>query len=228
MVKILQPIWTSKNETAGRLRGRIERVLDWATVSGYRQGPNPARWKGHLDKLLTSRKQLRSVKPVRHHPAMAYKDLPAFMADLRKRDGISAKALEFVILTCTRTGELLGATWDEIDRDEKLWRIPKERMKANKPHTVPLTDRALKILDSLPRVEGCPYLFPGAIEGKGLSNMACLELMREMAPAYVPHGFRSSFRDGPQSPPRSHRGWQRPRWRTSWPTRSRLHTGGAI
>lgn len=192
VLKVLRPIWATKTETASRVRGRLEAILDSARVEGFRSGDNPARWRGHLDKLLPARSKVARVK---HHPAMPYRDLPMFTAELRDRDCISARALEFVILTATRTGEAIGATWDEVDTSERIWRIPGERMKAGKPHSVPLTDRVLEILAGLPRVEGCPYLFPGARIGRAISNMAMLQLMREMRPGFVPHGLRSSFRD---------------------------------
>jgi integrase len=192
VLRVLEPVWHDKPETAGRVRGRIERILDWAAVRGYRRGDNPARWRGHLAQLLPSRGKIRAVK---HHPALPYKDLPAFMVQLRARDSISARALEFAILTAARTGEAIGATWEEIAASERLWRIPGPRMKAGKPHTVPLAAGALEILAALPRINGNPYVFPGAIQGKPLSNMALLELMRDLAPDYVPHGFRSTFRD---------------------------------
>jgi integrase len=190
VIKVLEPIWTEKPETAGRLRGRIERVLDWATARGFRSGDNPARWRGHLDKLLPSLKKTRAIK---HHPAIPYADLPTFMAELRAREGISARALEWTILTAVRTGETIGAQWSEIDLSAKVWTIPGQRMKAAKEHRVPLCARALDILSKLPR-EG-EFVFPGARKDAPLSNMAMLELMRSMRPGYVPHGCRSTFRD---------------------------------
>jgi integrase len=191
VLRILEPLWSEKRETAGRLRGRIECVLDWASARKYRAGDNPARWRGHLDKLLAA----KAKHSVRHHPALAYKDLPAFMTELRWREGLSARALEFVVLTAARTGEAIGATWDEIDLGERVWRVPGSRMKGGRPHTVPLSGRALAILEGLPRIQGCPFLFPGLKPGSSLSNMAMLELMRDMRPGFVPHGFRSTFRD---------------------------------
>ena len=188
--KVLDPIWSTKTETAGRVRGRMEAVLDWAKVRGYREGENPARWRGHLDKLLPNRRKVRAVK---NHAALPYSKLPAFMAELRERTGVSAKALEFAILTAARTSEVIGATWSEIDLRSGVWTIPAHRMKAGKEHRVPLTDRALEILRSLPR-EG-DFVFMGGRAGKPLSNMALLELMRGMKPGFVPHGFRSTFRD---------------------------------
>ena len=188
--KVLDPIWSTKTETAGRVRGRMEAVLDWAKVRGYREGENPARWRGHLDKLLPNRRKVRAVK---NHAALPYSKLPAFTAELRERTGVSAKALEFAILTAARTSKVIGATWSEIDLRSGVWTIPAHRMKAGKEHRVPLTDRALEILRSLPR-EG-DFVFMGGRAGKPLSNMALLELMRGMNPGFVPHGFRSTFRD---------------------------------
>jgi integrase len=190
VVKVIEPIWSAKPETAGRVRGRIESVLDWAHVRGFRAADNPARWRGHLDKVLPSR---RKVKAIKHHAALPYAEIPAFMADLRSREGISARALEFLILTAVRSGEVIRARWDEFDVGAKTWTIPRERMKGGREHRVPLSDRVLEILSVLPR-EG-DYVFPGARRGVALSDMAMLELMRGMRPSYVPHGFRSTFRD---------------------------------
>lgn len=190
--KIIEPIWQTKPETASRIRQRVEAVLDWATAAGLRSGDNPARWKGHLDKLLPA---IGKVRSVRHYPALPYAEMPAFMGELRDRDSISARALELTILCTLRTGEVIHAKWGEINEGEKLWTIPGDRMKAKKEHRVPLSDRALEILKSLPREQGSDFLFPGARAGAPLSNMAMLELMRGMRPGYVPHGFRSTFRD---------------------------------
>jgi integrase len=192
VMRVLEPIWQQKPETASRLRGRIESILDWAAARSYRQGENPARWRGHLNKLLPSR---RKIAAVQHHPAMPYRDVPGFMVRLRQRDGISPRALEFVILTAARTGEAIGAAWPEIDFDERAWTVPAQRMKGRRPHRVPLSKPCIDLLTALPRFRGCDFVFPGTREGRGLSNMALLELMRGMAPAYVPHGFRSSFKD---------------------------------
>jgi integrase len=184
VMRILEPIWYTKTETAGRLRGRIESILAWATVSEFRTGDNPAKWTNHLDQLLP---QKGKIAKVRHQPAMPYKDVPGFTAELRANDCLSAKALEFTILTAARTAETIGATRDEIDREAKVWIIPAGRIKAGKEHRVPLCDRALEILDSLPSEDG--KLFP-------LSNMAMLELLRGAGGnGYTVHGFRSSFRD---------------------------------
>lgn len=190
VLKVLEPIWTKTPETAARLRGRIEAVLDWATAREYRAGENPARWRGHLDKLLPSK---RKVRCVRHHPALPYADIPAFMANLRKQTFISARALEFTILTAARTGEIIGALWPEIDVREKVWTIPAERMKARKEHRVPLSDRAIELLEKLPREDGNDHVFIGDRRGRGLSNMAMLEFVK--GAGITVHGFRSTFRD---------------------------------
>jgi integrase len=193
VMKVIEPIWQAKPETASRVRGRIETVLAWATARGYRQGDNPARWRGHLDQLLPKKTKVRKV---RHQPAMPYRDVPGLMARLRTQASISARALEFTILATVRTNEIIHATWDEIDFAAKVWAIPGRRMKAERDFRVPLSDRQLEILASLPREKGNPYLFVGARKGKGLSNMAMLELLRGMdGNGYTVHGFRSSFRD---------------------------------
>ncbi|WP_288901571.1 site-specific integrase [uncultured Sneathiella sp.] len=199
ILEILKPIWTTKTETAKRVQARIENVLDFATAHKYRDGINPARWRGHLDMLLVKPSRVRKVK---HHPAMPYTEVPAFMEELARNGSVSALALRFLILTATRTSEVLKAQWSEIDLDEAVWTIPAERMKARREHRVPLTDTMLADLKNVPRVEGNPYLFPGARYGKPLSNMALLQLMRGMGYGVngtrgdaVPHGFRSSFRD---------------------------------
>jgi integrase len=190
VLKALEPIWATKPETAGRIRGRVEAVLDCAKARGYREGENPARWRGHLDKLLPNRRKVRRVK---NHPALPYGDLPTFMGELRSRNSVSARALEFTILTAGRTGEVIGARWSEIEFASGVWTVPGERMKAGKEHRVPLSTRAIEILNTLPR-DG-EFVFPGGRAGKPLSNMALLELMRGMKSGFVPHGFRSTFRD---------------------------------
>ncbi len=199
ILKILSPIWTTKTETAKRVQGRIENILDYAAAHKYRDPLNPARWRGHLDKLLP--KPTR-VKKVAHHPAMPHTEVPAFMAELSNNDSISALALRFLILTATRTSEVLQAQWDEIDLKAAAWTVPAERMKTRREHRIPLSDAALVILGSVPRIEGNPYIFPGTRQGRPLSGMALLQLMRGMGYGregsrgnYVPHGFRSSFRD---------------------------------
>jgi integrase len=193
VLKALEPIWATKPETASRVRGRIEAVLDWSKARGYREGENPARWRGHLDKLLPARRKVRKVE---HHAALPYAELPTFMADLRKREGIGARALEFAILTAARTGEVIGATWAEIDLETRLWTIPADRMKGRRQHRVPLSDRAIEILAALPRIQGNEFVFPGARDGKPLSNMAMLKTLERMGrDDLTSHGFRSSFRD---------------------------------
>lgn len=193
VLQVLEPIWREKPETASRVRGRIEAVLDWAAARRLRSSENPARWRGHLDKLLPAKTKVRAV---RHHPAMPFAEVPKFAAELRTKGGISARALEFAILTATRTGEVIGAKWPEIDLDACVWTIPRERMKSGREHRVPLSPRASEILIALPRVKGDEYVFPGGRKGSGLSNMALLELLRDMrGQGLTVHGFRSSFRD---------------------------------
>lgn len=193
VLKVLEPIWQTKTETASRVRGRIECVLDWATVRNHRQGENPARWRGHLDKTLPKRSKVQKVS---HHTALPYDEIGAFMADLRKREEISARALEFIILTATRTGEAIGARWSEIDLNAAVWTISADRMKAGVEHRVPLSKAALAILKNLPRIKGNDHVFPGLKPKRGLSNMACLTLLKRMGRADLTvHGFRSTFRD---------------------------------
>ncbi len=191
VVRVLRPLWQGKQETASRLRGRIEKVLDYAKALKLRDGENPARWKGHLDHILGERQKLKRG----HHAAMPYADVPAFMEKLRALGSISARALEFTILTVARTGETIGATWDEIDLEAKVWTVPAARMKAHKEHRVPLPDRAIEILKKLPREADNTHLFCGARPGKAISNMAMLECLRDLAPGVTVHGFRSAFRD---------------------------------
>jgi integrase len=195
VLKVLEPIWTTKPETAGRVRGRIEVILDWAKVRGYRAGENPARWRGHLDKLLPARGKVRRVE---HHAALPYAELPGFLAALREQEGIAASALEFTILTAARTGETIGARWNELDLLAKTWTVPAARMKAHREHRVPLSARALAILEEMQahRSADDGFVFPGGKPGKPLSNMAFLMLLRRMDRAdLTAHGFRSSFRD---------------------------------
>ena len=199
VLRILSPIWNTKTETAKRVQGRIENVMDYAAAHKWRDPMNPARWRGHLDKILP---KPTKVKVVRHHPAMPHEDVPAFMAKLADNGSISSLALQFLILTATRTGEVLKATWDEIDLDGAVWTIPPHRMKAKTEHRVPLCDAALKVLRALLRVADNPHVFPGGKAGRPLSAMALLKVMRGMGYGvggdrgdYVPHGFRSSFRD---------------------------------
>lgn len=192
ILKLLKPIWTAKPETAGRVRGRIENILDAAKAEGHRTGDNPARWKGHLDHLLPA---LTKIKAVKHHAAMPYADIRGFVASLRMRKGISARALEVLILTASRTGALIGMREEELDFEEKVWTVPASRMKTGKEHLVPLSDHAIAILKALPREKGNPHVFAGTTKGSHLSNMAMLALMKHVAPDYVPHGFRSTFTD---------------------------------
>ena len=187
----LEPIWHTKNETASRLRGRIESILDWATVRKYRAGENSARWKGHLDKVLAAPSKIQKVE---HHRAIPVDEMAHFMAELRKRDGVSARALEFVILTAARSGEVRGATWSEINQQTAVWTVPAERMKSGNEHRVPLSDAAMKLLSRLPRFTDTHLLFPGT-KGQPLSDMSMTAVMRRMEANAVPHGFRSSFRD---------------------------------
>jgi integrase len=196
VLKVLEPIWTAKPETAGRLRGRLESILDSAKVRGYRDGENPARWRGHLDKLLPARAKVRQVE---HHAALPYAELPAFLASLREQEGIAARALEFAILTAGRTGEVIGARWSEIDLLDKVWTVPAARMKAHREHRVPLSARALAILGEMQAARhgdaGDAYVFPGGKSGKPLSNMAFLMLLRRMGRGdLTAHGFRATFK----------------------------------
>jgi len=191
VLKVIEPIWATKPETASRVRGRIESILNWATTRNYRSGENPARWRGHLDNVLPHRAKIRKVK---HHDALPYAEMPAFMADLRRKEGVSARALEFTVLTAARTGEAIHATWPEFDLKAKLWTIPAARMKGAKEHRVPLSDRVIAALEALPR-DG-KFVFPGSKAGKPLSNMSMLELLRGMrGRGATVHGFRSTFRD---------------------------------
>ena len=193
VMKVLEPIWATKTETASRVRGRIESVLDWATVRGYRTGENPARLKGHLDTLLPKRSRVQKVV---HHPALPYVNVAAFMKTLQSQEGTAARALEFLILTATRTNEVIGATWSEFDLEEGVWTIPAERMKMRKEHRVPLSARAIALIKAQEDMKQGDYVFPGARYKKPLSNMAMLQLLERMKrDAITVHGFRSTFRD---------------------------------
>ena len=194
VLKAIEPIWISKAETASRVRQRIETVWDWARARKYVEGENPARLRGHLDKILA---KTAKVKRVKHHAAVPYKQIANFMATLRSRKGSSALAMEFMILTAARTGEVRGARWQEIDLATKVWTIPADRMKAGKEHRVPLCDRALQILNSMKSNRNPDeFVFPGWKAGTGLSDGAMLALLRKMdVGPYTPHGFRSTFRD---------------------------------
>jgi integrase len=193
VLAILKPIWTTKAETASRVRGRIEKVLDAAKAKGFREGENPARWRGHLDHLLPKPSKLARG----HHAAMPYEEVAGFVAELRKREASAALALELCILTAARSGEILGMRWSEIDLDKKIiWTVPATRMKAGREHRVPLASRAVAILQQLEKVNTGEFVFPGQARNKPLSNMAMEMVLRRMKidDATV-HGFRSSFRD---------------------------------
>ena len=187
-----QTLWLNKTETASRLRGRIESILDWATFRGYRHGNNPARWKGHLEHELPARNKVQKVE---HHAALPYAEIAAFMAELRLKEGVSARALEFAILTAARSGEVRGAKWSEIDLNARIWTIPGERMKAGKEHRVPLAHEAITLLKALPREDGVNHVFL-APKGGQLSDMALTSVLRRMGRSgLTQHGFRSTFRD---------------------------------
>jgi len=192
VLAVLKPIWTTKAETASRVRGRIEKVLDAAKAKGFRDGGNPARWRGHLDHLLPRPSKLARG----HHAAMPYEDVAAFIAKLRKREATSALALELCILTAARSGEILGMRWSEIDLDKKVWTVPADRMKAGREHRVPLSPRAIAILRQLEEPKAGEFVFPGQARKKPLSNMAMEMVLRRMKiEEATVHGFRSSFRD---------------------------------
>jgi integrase len=194
VMQVLEPIWSTKPETAGRVRGRIEAVLDWAQARGFREAQNPARWKGHLSKLLPARSKVRKV---RHHPALPYAEVGSFMAALRSQEGTGARALEFAILTAARTGETIGAKWSEIDFVDATWTVPAERMKGGqREHRVPLGLGALSILQRMHALRQNEFVFPGDRPGKPISNMAMLQLLERMGRGDITvHGFRSTFRD---------------------------------
>jgi integrase len=193
VMKAIEPIWVQKPETAGRVHGRIESVLDWAAARGYRQGENPARWRGHLENLLPKKAKVRRVE---HHAALPYVEIGAFMDELQRQEGVAARALEFAILTAARTSEVIGAKWDEIDLRERLWTVPAERMKPGKEHRIPLSDAGLAILEGMRKIREGDHVFPGNKAGRPISNMATLMLLRRMGRGdLTAHGFRSSFRD---------------------------------
>ncbi len=194
---VLEPIWRTKTETAKRLRGRIEAVLDYATAQGWRSGENPARWRGHLSNILPPPRRIARVE---HHAALPWPEVAAFMAELRGEAGVAARALEFTILTAARTGETLGATWSEVDLDAALWTVPARRMKAGKEHRVPLPAAAVQVLRGMLPLRGVggggDWVFPGGRAGKPLSNMSMAMLLRRMGRGGLTvHGFRSTFRD---------------------------------
>lgn len=194
IVKILEPIWTAKTETAKRLRGRLENVLAWATVSGFRSGDNPARWRGNLDAILPKPSKVAKSK---HFRALPWQQVPDFMSRLRAREAVAARALEFCILTAARSGEVRNATWDEFDLKERVWTVPAERIKAGKQHRVPLSDDALAVLKAMPNAADPgedDYVFP-AVRGGVMSDMALTALLRRMDVDATVHGFRSAFKD---------------------------------
>lgn len=195
IMKILEPLWSSRTETASRLRGRIEKVLDWATVRGYRHGDNPARWRGQLEVLLPAR---RKVAPVTHHAAMPYVDVPAFMVDLRTKPGAASDCLQFAVLTAARSGEARGAVWREIDLDARVWTIPANRMKAKRVHRVALSDAAVDVLRRRAAHGTAPDQLVFASDAqatKQLSDMALTAILRRAGLPHTQHGFRSTFRD---------------------------------
>lgn len=193
VLRVLDPIWRDKTETASRLRQRIEKVLDWAAVRGYREGENPARWRGHLETQLP---KLSKRERVKHMPALPYEQIGDFISALREREGVSALALEFTILTAARTGEVIGARWDEMDLARAVWTVPAERMKAAREHAVPLSERALKVLTNLRELSTCDTVVFPAPRGGPMSNMAMLQLLKRMGRSDITvHGFRSTFRD---------------------------------
>jgi len=191
VLKILEPIWASKPETASRLRGRMENILDWAKVRGYRSGENPARWKGHLNQLLPA---LAKKDRVTHHKAMPFSEVSRFLSRLRELSGIASRCLEFTILTAARTNEATQAKLEEFDLGITTWTVPASRMKAKKEHRVPLCSRALEIVREMLDLKG-EYLFVGAKRGRPITNMAMLNLLNRMGVDATTHGFRSSFRD---------------------------------
>jgi integrase len=193
VMKVLGPVWTEKPTMASRLRGRIEAVLDWAKVHGYRSGDNPARWRGHLDKLLPAHSKIRAVE---HYAALPFAELPAFMIALRAQPGIGVRALEWTILTAARTKETIGARWNEIDLKARQWTVPAERMKAGREHRVPLSDAAIVLLQNMEPQENDAFLFPGRQRGVGLSSLVMLGVLERMGRSdLTTHGFRSTFRD---------------------------------
>jgi integrase len=197
VVQVLDPIWIEKPETASRVRGRIEAVLDAATVRGFRQGPNPALWKGNLAHVLPAGSRVRKVQ---HHAALPFDEMPAFLAALRNRPGMAARALEFAALTAARTGEVLGACWGEIDLVAKIWTVPADRMKAGREHRVPLSDAAVAVLETVQPLglmrDGSAPVFPGPRRALSMSNMVLLMLLRRMKrDDLTAHGFRSTFSD---------------------------------
>jgi len=191
VLRVLKPLWLTKPETASRLRGRIERTLDFAKARGMRSGENPARWRGHLDALLPKPAKLTRG----HHKAMEFEKLPAFIKQLRSGDGIAATALEFAILTAARSGEVLGARWSEIDLEERVWKVPAHRMKGGREHRVPLGDRSVEILKKMQSIRCSDFVFAGTKPNQPLSVMALEMVLRRMKVEVTVHGFRSTFSD---------------------------------
>ncbi len=190
VLRALSPIWAAKTETATRLRGRIEKILDWARVAGHRSGENPARWKAHLEHSLAPPSKVTTVV---NHPALSWREIGGFMTALRQREGVAAQALQFAVLTACRSGEVRLATWSEVDLDNGVWTIPASRMKAQKEHRVPLSSHALELLRQVPRLN--EWVFPGA-KGRPLSDMSLTGVLRRMGRHDITvHGFRSTFRD---------------------------------
>ncbi len=197
VMKVLEPIWATKPETASRVRGRIESILDWASARGYRLGENPARWRGHLENLLPRRSRVRKVK---HHPALAYDEVGAFMVNLSKQQGTATSALEFLILTAARTGEVIGARWGEFNIEESSWTVPAERVKSGREHRVPLSPAALAVINAMQKVRATErddgFVFPGGKRGRPLSDPALWAALKRTGRSDLTvHGFRSSFRD---------------------------------
>lgn len=191
VLQVLEPIWLTKNETASRLRGRIEAILNWGKVKGYRSGENPAAWRGNLQTLLPKPSKVQNV---RNHPALPFSEMGGFMQSLRKIDANGARCLEFAVLTAARSGEARGACFSEVDWESNVWRVPAERMKAKKEHRVPLPAAAVALLKSMPRSKDHDFIFPSP-RGKVLSDMTLLMIVRRLGVDAVPHGFRSTFRD---------------------------------
>jgi integrase len=191
VMQVLEPEWHDKATTMSRVRGRVEAILDFATVRGWRTGENPARWRGHLDKLLP---QPRKLKPVQHFAALPWSEAPAFWRDLDERTDTPAQALKFLLLTATRRGEALGARWEEIDREQAVWTIPAGRTKANREHRVPLSTPTLAVLDTLASLRRNDFLFPGVNHGRPIAAAAALNLMCDLRPETTVHGLRSTFR----------------------------------
>jgi integrase len=192
VMRVLEPLWREKTETGSRVRGRIERVLDWAKVRGYRTRENPAQWRGHLDKLLPAR---RKVQKVKHHAAVAIDDLPAVYARLADLSSMTALALRFAILTAARAGEVTGARWSEIDMEAKVWTVPSDRIKAGKTHRVPLSREAMAILARVRATATGIFIFPSRVAGRSLSVTSQLKVLKAAGCDATVHGMRASFRD---------------------------------